>query len=181
MSLQTPSQTEVVIKGIDKQLVGQVASEIRAFRPPEPYKGKGVRYADEYVRRKEAKKEIIVKRIGFKMSDKKIARIRRARRSRVKMRKLGAERLSVNRTPRHIYAQIISATGDQVLAAASTLDASLRRSTGNVDAAKAVGALIAERAKVAGVSEVSFDRSGYKYHGRVRALADAAREAGLKF
>ncbi|MAV75562.1 MAG: 50S ribosomal protein L18 [Cellvibrionales bacterium] len=116
------------------------------------------------------------------MSDKKIARTRRARRSRVKMRELGAERLSVNRTPRHIYAQIISATGDQVLATASTLDASLRSgSTGNIDAAKAVGALIAQRAKAAGVSEVSFDRSGYKYHGRVRALADAAREAGLKF
>ena len=116
------------------------------------------------------------------MSDKKNARLRRARRSRVKMRKLGAERLSVNRTPRHIYAQIISAAGDQVLATASTLDASLRSgSTGNVEAAKAVGALIAERAKAAGVSEVSFDRSGYKYHGRVRALADAAREAGLKF
>ena len=116
------------------------------------------------------------------MSDKKIARLRRARRSRVKMRELGAERLSVNRTPRHIYAQIISASGDHVLATASTLDASLRNgSTGNVDAAKAVGALIAKRAKAAGVSEVSFDRSGYKYHGRVRALADAAREAGLKF
>ena len=116
------------------------------------------------------------------MSDKKIARIRRARRSRIKIRELGAERLSVNRTPRHIYAQIISATGDQVLATASTLDASLRiGSTGNIDAAKAVGVLIAERAKAAGVSEVSFDRSGYKYHGRVRALADAAREAGLKF
>ena len=116
------------------------------------------------------------------MSDKKIARIRRARRSRIKIRELGAERLSVNRTPRHIYAQIITASGDQVLATDSTLDASLRSgSTGNIDAAKAVGVLIAERAKAAGVSEVSFDRSGYKYHGRVRALADAAREAGLKF
>ena len=116
------------------------------------------------------------------MSDKKIARIRRARRSRVKMRALGANRLSVNRTPRHIYAQIISADGDQVLATASTLDKTLRSgSTGNVDAAKAVGAMIAERAKAAGVSEVSFDRSGYKYHGRVKALADAAREAGLEF
>ena len=116
------------------------------------------------------------------MSDKKIARIRRARRSRIKIRELGAERLSVNRTPRHIYAQIITASGDQVLATASTLDASLRSgSTGNIDAAKAVGVLIAERAKAAGVSEVSFDRSGYQYHGRVRALADAAREAGLKF
>ena len=116
------------------------------------------------------------------MSDKKIARIRRARRSRVKMRDLGANRLSVNRTPRHIYAQIISADGDQILATASTLDASLRSgSTGNIEAAKAVGAMIAERAKAAGVSDVSFDRSGYKYHGRVKALADAAREAGLEF
>ena len=116
------------------------------------------------------------------MSDKKIARIRRARRSRVKMRDLGANRLSVNRTPRHIYAQIISANGDQILATASTLDASLRSgSTGNIEAAKAVGAMIAERAKAAGVSDVSFDRSGYKYHGRVKALADAAREAGLEF
>ena len=111
------------------------------------------------------------------MSDKKIARTRRARRSRVKMRELGAERLSVNRTPKHIYAQIISAAGDQVLATASTLDASLRSgSTGNVDAAKAGGAVMAERAKAAGVSEVSFDRRSYKYHDRVRALADAARE-----
>lgn len=117
------------------------------------------------------------------MSDKKQARIRRARRSRVKMRELGVNRLSVNRTPRHIYAQIISPAGDQVLATASTLDKSLRgdNSGGNVDAAKAVGSLIAERAKAAGVSVVSFDRSGYKYHGRVKALADAAREAGLEF
>lgn len=117
------------------------------------------------------------------MSEKKQARIRRARRSRVKMRELGVTRLSVNRTPRHIYAQIISAAGDQVLASASTLDTTLRSggSTGNVDAAKAVGSLIAERAKAAGVSVVSFDRSGYKYHGRVKALADAAREAGLEF
>lgn len=116
------------------------------------------------------------------MSDKKQARVRRARRSRVKMRELGVTRLSVNRTPRHIYAQIISAAGDRVLASASTLDTALRSgSTGNVDAAKAVGSLIAERAKAAGVSEVSFDRSGYKYHGRVKALADAAREAGLEF
>jgi large subunit ribosomal protein L18 len=98
------------------------------------------------------------------------------------MRELGVNRLSVNRTPRHIYAQVISSSGDQVLASASTLDSSLRSgSTGNVDAAKAVGSLIAERAKAAGVSEVSFDRSGYKYHGRVKALADAAREAGLEF
>ena len=116
------------------------------------------------------------------MNDKKQARLRRARRSRVKIRTMGMDRLSVNRTPRHIYAQIISAAGDKVLASASTLDKDLRSGqTGNIDAAKAVGLLIAERAKVAGVSEVAFDRGGYKYHGRVQALADAAREGGLDF
>ena len=116
------------------------------------------------------------------MNEKKQARLRRARRSRAKMRELGGSRLSVNRTPRHIYAQVLSPAGDKVLASASTLDKSLRTgSTGNVEAAKAVGTLIAERAKAAGVTEVAFDRSGYKYHGRIKALADAAREAGLQF
>jgi len=116
------------------------------------------------------------------MMEKKSARLRRARRSRAKMRDLRAVRLSVNRTPRHIYAQIISPEGDKVLATASTLDKSLRSgSTGNVDAATKVGELIAERAKAVGVSAVAFDRSGYRYHGRVKALAEAAREGGLEF
>ena len=116
------------------------------------------------------------------MNPKKQARLRRARRSRMKMRELGATRLSVHRTPRHIYAQVIAPDGDRVLASASTLDESLRKgNTGNVDAAGKVGTLIAERAKAAGVTEVAFDRSGFKYHGRVKALADAAREHGLKF
>jgi large subunit ribosomal protein L18 len=116
------------------------------------------------------------------MSDKKQSRLRRARRARSKIRELGANRLCINRTPRHIYAQVISPDGDQVLASASTLDKSLRGgSTGNVDAAKSVGTLVAERAKEAGITEVAFDRSGFKYHGRVKALADAAREAGLQF
>jgi len=97
-------------------------------------------------------------------------------------RALGATRLCVNRTPRHIYAQVISADGGKVLAQASTLDASLRSgTTGNVEAATKVGALIAERAKAAGVTKVAFDRSGFKYHGRIKALADAAREGGLEF
>ncbi len=113
---------------------------------------------------------------------KKQSRLRRARRARSKIRELGANRLCINRTPRHIYAQVISPDGDQVLASASTLDKSLRDgATGNVDAAKSVGALVAERAKEAGVTEVAFDRSGFKYHGRVKALADAAREGGLEF
>jgi large subunit ribosomal protein L18 len=98
------------------------------------------------------------------------------------MRELQAVRLSVYRTPKHIYAQIIAPEGDQVLASASTLDKDLRGgSTGNVEAAGKVGSLIAERAKAAGVSTVAFDRSGYKYHGRVKALAEAAREGGLEF
>ena len=116
------------------------------------------------------------------MSDKKVSRLRRARRVRMKIRELGENRLCVNRTPRHIYAQIIASGGDRVLATASTLEKELRSgSTGNVAAAAAVGKLVAERAKAAGVTAVAFDRSGYKYHGRVKALADAAREAGLEF
>jgi large subunit ribosomal protein L18 len=98
------------------------------------------------------------------------------------MRTLGVNRLSVHRTPRHIYAQVIAPEGDRVLASASTLDADLRKgATGNVDAAAAVGKLVAERAKAAGIEKVAFDRAGYKYHGRVKALADAARENGLEF
>ena len=116
------------------------------------------------------------------MNDKKRTRHRRARRGRMKMREQGATRLSVTRTPRHIYAQIISAAGDKVQAAASSLDEAIRGDNkGNVSDAAKVGALIAEKAKAAGIESVAFDRSGYKYHGRVAALADAAREAGLSF
>ncbi|SFC47510.1 LSU ribosomal protein L18P [Marinospirillum celere] len=116
------------------------------------------------------------------MNAKKESRLRRARRARAKIRELGAIRLCVNRTPRHIYAQIISADGGQVLASASTLDSSLRSgATGNIEAASKVGKLIAERAKAAGIETVAFDRGGFKYHGRVKALADAAREGGLEF
>lgn len=116
------------------------------------------------------------------MTDKKVSRLRRAQRSRIRMRELGAIRLCIHRTPCHMYAQIIGAEGDKVIASASTLDKELRSgSTGNVEAAKAVGKLIADRAKAAGVERVAFDRSGFRYHGRVKALADAAREAGLQF
>lgn len=116
--------------------------------------------------------------------DKKQNRLRRARRSRAKMRELCMNRLTVSRTPRHMYAQVMSPNGDQVLASASTLDAGVKKkikSTGNKDAAAVVGKIIAERAKAAGVTTVAFDRSGLKYHGRVKALADAAREGGLEF
>jgi large subunit ribosomal protein L18 len=116
--------------------------------------------------------------------DKKQSRLRRARRARGKIRELEAVRLSVHRTPRHIYAQIIDADGGRILVSASTLQADLRKDlkgTGNVDAAKAVGKAIAERAKEAGIERVAFDRSGFRYHGRVKALAEAARENGLQF
>jgi large subunit ribosomal protein L18 len=116
--------------------------------------------------------------------DKKTARMRRAARARHQIREIGAYRLCVHRTPRHIYAQVIAPTGSEVVACASTLEVDVRKElkgTGNSDAAAAVGRLIAERAKAKGVSAVAFDRSGFKYHGRVKALADAAREGGLQF
>jgi len=116
------------------------------------------------------------------MNVKKQARLRRARRTRAKISQLNVNRLCVFRTPRHIYAQIISPSGAEILASASTLDKSLRgTTTGNVEAASKIGAMIAERAKAAGVSKVAFDRAGYNYHGRVKALAEAAREGGLEF
>ena len=116
--------------------------------------------------------------------EKKAARLRRARRARAKIRELGAHRLCIYRTPRHIYAQVIAPDGGQVVTAASTVEKALRAElgkTGNVAAAAAVGKLVAERAREAGITRVAFDRSGFKYHGRVKALADAAREAGLQF
>lgn len=116
--------------------------------------------------------------------DKKTTRIRRGLRTRVRIRELGAHRLCVHRTPRHIYAQIISPDGSSTIASASTLDKQIAqslKSTGNIEAAKAIGIAIAERAKAAGVTQVAFDRSGFRYHGRIKALADAARENGLAF
>ncbi len=116
--------------------------------------------------------------------DKKAKRLRRARRARARIREQGALRLCVHRTPRHIYAQVVSADGANTLVAASTVESDVRSglaSTGNIEAAKVVGRIIAERAREKGIESVAFDRSGFKYHGRVRALADAAREAGLKF
>lgn len=116
------------------------------------------------------------------MLDKKNARLRRARRARAKIRELKANRLCIHRTPRHIYAQIITGDGSNVICTASTLDKDLRgKSGGNVEAAVEVGKLIAKRAKKNGIQVVAFDRSGFRYHGRVKALADAAREGGLEF
>jgi large subunit ribosomal protein L18 len=116
--------------------------------------------------------------------NKKLSRLRRARKTRSHIKYLCATRLCINRTPRHIYAQIIGADGGTVLASASTLDKDLRdgiKYGGNIEAAAAVGKAVAERAREAGVEQVAFDRGGFKFHGRVKALADAARENGLKF
>lgn len=117
------------------------------------------------------------------MKDKKTARLRRARKLRAKISRQGATRLSVHRTSQHIYAQVIDETGGKVIAASSTLDAAVKKeakNTSNCEAASLVGKRVAELAKAAGVEQVAFDRSGFRYHGRVKALAEAAREAGLK-
>lgn len=116
--------------------------------------------------------------------DKKQGRLRRAIKTRIHIRELGAYRLCVHKTPRHIYAQIIAPAGDKVLASASTLDKAFKENgqyPGNVAAASLIGKNIAERAKAAGITRVAFDRSGFRYHGRIKALAEAAREGGLEF
>jgi large subunit ribosomal protein L18 len=119
------------------------------------------------------------------MINKKQSRLRRSRRTRAKIAELKVVRLTVNRTNTHIYAQVIDGSGSKVLASASSADkgvrSELKKNGGNIKAAAVVGKLIAEKAKQAGVEAVAFDRSGYRFHGRVKALAEAAREAGLKF
>ena len=121
------------------------------------------------------------------MLTKKAQRLRRARQTRIRIAEKGVARLSVNRTNLHIYASVVSEDGTKVLASASTAEADMRKSLGpagkggHVAAAEAIGKRIAERAKAAGVEKVAFDRAGFAYHGRVKALAEAAREAGLQF
>jgi large subunit ribosomal protein L18 len=118
------------------------------------------------------------------MSQKNLSRLRRARQTRLKIREVGAVRLTVHRTNTHIYAQITSSAGDRVLAAASSVDKEVRgqlKHGGNRKAAELVGSRIAAKAKEKGIAQVAFDRAGYRYHGRVKALADAARAGGLKF
>jgi len=185
ITVATPSPTEVVIKGADRQRVGQIAAEIRAVRPPEPYKGKGIRYADEKITIKEQRDQEEIR--SCTMLNKKEQRLRRARQTRIRIAQQGVARLTVNRTNLHIYASVISGDGSRVLASASTLEAEVRQSLGgagkggNAAAAQLIGKRIAEKAKAAGIEKVAFDRSGFAYHGRVKALAEAAREAGLQF
>lgn len=116
--------------------------------------------------------------------DKRTARLKRARSARIKIRAHGERRLCVHRTPRHIYAQITEPDGGRILVCASTVDTEVKKTItngGNIEAAKTIGRMVAERARKAGIERVAFDRSGYKYHGRIKALAESAREAGLKF
>jgi large subunit ribosomal protein L18 len=116
--------------------------------------------------------------------NKKETRLRRARRTRLHIKKMGATRLCIHKTPRHIYAQVISPMGSEVLASASSLDEEFKQEVaygGNIKAASVVGRLVAQRAKAKGITKVAFDRSGFKYHGRVKAVAEAAREQGLSF
>ena len=116
--------------------------------------------------------------------NKRESRLRRAKKTRAKIRSLEATRLCINKTGRHMYAQVTTPMGDVTLVSASTLDKEIRdalKATSNADAAKEVGKLVAKRALAAGISTVAFDRSGFSYHGRVKALADAARETGLEF
>ena len=115
---------------------------------------------------------------------KNTARLRRAKSTRSHIRNLGVARLSVLRTGQHLYAQVFTADGSKVLAAANTAQADVAeglKGTKNIEAAAKVGKIVAERAKAAGIEKVAFDRSGYRYHGRIKALAEAAREAGLQF
>jgi large subunit ribosomal protein L18 len=120
--------------------------------------------------------------------DKKASRLRRSRQTRLKIAELGVTRLAVHRTNQHIYATVVSGDGTKVLASASTVEVEVRKELsdksgkgGNINAAAAVGKRVAEKARAVGVETVAFDRGGFRYHGRVKALADAAREAGLKF
>jgi len=118
------------------------------------------------------------------MISKKANRMRRAKKTRAKISELGAHRLTIHRTPRHIYAQVVSPDGSKVVATASTVQKDISgetKYTGNTNAASLVGKAIAEKSKSAGVTTVAFDRSGFRYHGRVKALAEAAREGGLEF
>eukprot|EP01037_Dinobryon_pediforme_P003653 gene3653-3702_t len=163
IEIKTPDNTTINITGIDKQQVGQVAAEIRRWRKPEPYKGKGIK-----------EEEVMAKLSLF-------ARRRRRVRTALKANSGGRPRLSVHRSGRHIYVQIIDDAQGRTLAASSTLVKGEKAIGPNVDAAAKVGKDIAEKAKAAGITAVVFDRGGFLFHGRVKALADAAREGGLEF
>ena len=194
ISFEVENPTRLAVVGIDKELVGQIAAKVRATRKPEPYKGKGVRYAGE-VRsaarparpaRSAARSNHRTRRRTDTMTQvASRGAARRKRHDRIRLHMAGTEgrpRLAVFRSLNHIYAQVIDDASGKTLAAASTVEKELKgsKSTKSEEAAK-VGKLVAERAKSAGVERVVFDRAGFRYHGRIKSLADAAREAGLEF
>ena len=174
-------QNIIIVKGINKEKVGQYAAEIRAKREPEPYKGKGIKYADEVIRRK------VGKGVNVMVSKKSRTLVRKNKHRRLRNRFSGTPqrpRLAVFRSNNHMYAQIIDDTVGKTLVSASTLDKDVKaecEKTNNLDAATVVGKVVAKRALEKGITTVVYDRGGYIYEGKVKALAEAAREAGLEF
>ena len=177
IEFEVPQPTRIIVKGSSKQQVGQIAAVIRKQRPPEPYKGKGIRYEGEYVARK-------VGQARMSVTDPRHARqrrLKRRRRVRAKVRGTAERpRISVFRSNRGIFAQLIDDDAGRTLAAVNWTEADLR-TLKPMEQARRAGALLAERAKAAGVETAVFDRGGYQYHGRVKALAEGAREGGLTF
>ena len=172
ITIEVPSPNKIIIRGCDKEAVGQFAAEVREKRPPEPYKGKGIKYTTETIRRAEM----------IKRPNTNAQRMKRHKRVRAKISGTPEmPRLNVFRSEANIYAQVIDDVAGVTLVSASSLDKAVEGYGGNIAAAAAVGKLIAERAKAKGIENVVFDRGGYLYHGRVKALAEGAREGGLKF
>ena len=181
VDLKIDKQTHLVLSGYDRQLLGQVAANIRALRKPDPYKNKGIRYTGEALRKKVGKTGASAQMI--RKIEKKEIRKRIHKRIRRKLRghRGAAAPGGVPQRGAHLRAGHRRRGGQTRWSSASSVDKGAKTNGGNVAAAKAIGKLVAERAKEKGIKQVVFDRGGYQYHGRVKALADAAREAGLEF
>src|SRR6478752_7655599 len=174
-------QTHITVTGVDRQLVGQVAANLRRLRKPDPYQQKGVRYTGEVLKKEDGS-------VVMRIKTKEDRRDRIKFRIRKKMNGTAAKpRLSVFRSVSHIYVQVIDDMNGQTIASASTIDPKVKGGMakgvagGNIKGAEFVGKAIAERLKEKGITKVVFDRNGFLYHGRVRAVAEAARSAGLEF
>ena len=192
ISFELENPTRLAVVGIDKELVGQIAAKVRSTRKPEPYKGKGVSYAGEAdppqgrQGRQDRRQEVTRTRRTDTMTQvASRGAARRKRHDRIRLTMAGTDgrpRLAVFRSLNHIYAQVIDDASGKTLAAASTAEKELKGSKSTkTEEAAVVGRLVAERAKAAGIERVVFDRAGFRYHGRIKSLADAAREAGLDF
>jgi len=180
IELKVEGNNVISVSGVDKELVGQVAAAIRALRKPEPYKGKGIRYVGESIR------DWRRRRFMKDRQRKDERRIRRHLRVRKKISGTPERpRLVVFRSLKHIYAQLVDDTRGMTLTGASSVNAAVRAQAkdeeGKVGMARIVGRVLAERAREKGITKVAFDRGGYLYHGRVRAVAEGAREGGLEF